>query len=691
MVEKGDTLSTIVAVDESGTVVMDNGRVKLELPRVGDMYSSQIVATKRNGAWARSLFSDSLLLLRGGGYAGLVGLKGSRVDIVQNTPYEGTVRVSGSYDCWTYRVTFHMRRGSSCIEGNVHYKARYSQAGWLCYALALPHSADCWAYPWVMADRLTLPTNIGRGIGISRPNHIWAKLAGIPAVVWRLGDQYGSIGFPLSYAYEHASLTYNPESRIGKRIGLGWGLARGLNIEDGSEEYLAGREYTFPFQVIVGQAGFEALASEWCRVNRFAFDTAPKYSVPEITAIVADGRRHEEYHGQRRYVSGQRCGKYDVSGYQSGSDDTRIIINLLPRNACIDYGLYLRTGDNLWRERVDEQMKFFAQCQEEDGWFQENWDIERKTFYFQGIEEFGPRPDLNAMSCEWVIKLSRMLRENKESVPEMWFSMVHRCLEWIESVMNEDGSIPMTVVPAGYTKAKVVGTSAGYISDTPGYLDPESKTHGRPSPHTRLLVALLEIESLLGDPRVTNLRLTHEDWVIKNAYEPQTWWGHWNDTGHTVTVYSALKFVEYCIRAYEFTGKERYLRMAAETASWAFFQHVPKQLEWCKQYTRGAMIEQDNYMQYGNDVGDNLIFQALLKLGKYTGKKFFTDMGWQSITTAQMSFNDDPRHPWYGGWNTYVADSTGLTVPFDTDPVTGVATHYNNWPGIWDLWNLPED
>ncbi len=65
-------------------------------------------------------------------------------------------------------------------------------------------------------------------------------------------------------------------------------------------------------------------------------------------------------------------------------------------------------------------------------------------------------------------------------------------------------------------------------------------------------------------------------------------------------------------------------------------------------------------------------------------------MGRQSITTAQMSFCDDPRHPWYGSWGTYVADSTGLTVPFDTDPVNGVATHYNNWPGILDLWAVEE-
>jgi hypothetical protein len=55
-----------------------------------------------------------------------------------------------------------------------------------------------------------------------------------------------------------------------------------------------------------------------------------------------------------------------------------------------------------------------------------------------------------------------------------------------------------------------------------------------------------------------------------------------------------------------------------------------------------------------------------------------------------MSLCDDKRHPWFGCWSTYVADSTGLTVPFDTDPSNGVATHYAISAGMWDLWNLPK-
>ena len=336
-------------------------------------------------------------------------------------------------------------------------------------------------------------------------------------------------------------------------------------------------------------------------------------------------------------------------------------------------------------------MRFMAQCQDREGWFWENWDLDRNRFFFQGIEEFGPRTDRNAHACEYILKLVKALEREHQPVPDDWLPMARRCLGWIQGLIRRDGSFPMTVVPGRFSRARVAGTSAGYTSDIPGYANPEKVVRNAPSPQTRLLVSFLELERLLGDPELARLRRAHEAWVVRNAVRKQTWWGHWNDTGHTATVFSTMKFIEYCVRAYELLGTRRYLDMAAETASWAFFQHVPKQLEWCRQYTRGAMIEQDNYMQYGNDMGDNLIFQALIKLGKYTRNPFFTDMGLQSITTAMMTFNDDPRHPWYGSWNTYIADSTGLTVPFDTDPVTGVATHYSICSGVLDLWSLPED
>ena len=222
-----------------------------------------------------------------------------------------------------------------------------------------------------MADRFRLPTNIGRNIGFHRPHHVWAKLAGIPAVLWREGGVVNCFGFPLMYNYERASLAINPELRSGKRLSLGWGLVKGYHIEDANEEYLASREYRFPFQIIVGLSGFEECALEWSRENCFSFDTSPKYTVKEVTEIFADGRRHPVYRNQRRYVSGLRRGNLTVSGYQSGSDDNRIIVDLIPRHACVDYGLYLRTGEKLWKDRVFEMMDFLLRCQDEEGWF---WD-----------------------------------------------------------------------------------------------------------------------------------------------------------------------------------------------------------------------------------------------------------------------------------------------------------------------------
>ena len=336
-----------------GSYALDNGLIGARFRRdPSGAFGSQEISVPAGAGRRVVLRSDALLLLRGGGYSGLTRLAGSRATLLSNSAAAATLLLEGAFESWSYRVTFRLQRGSPCLDGRAAFKSRHGRVGWVCYALTLPRDADCWAYPWVMADRLRLPTNIGREIGVSRPNHIWAKLAGVPALTWRSGGCHGLLGFPLDYDYRESSLTYNPEAEGGKRLGLGWGLARGFNIEDANEEYAAGREYSFPFQVVAGQAGFQELAREWCVANRFSFDGVPKYTVREITEALADGRRHERYRGQRRYVSRQKHGKRVVSGYQSGSDDNRIIVDLLPRQACTDFGLYQRTGNAFWLERV---------------------------------------------------------------------------------------------------------------------------------------------------------------------------------------------------------------------------------------------------------------------------------------------------------------------------------------------------
>ena len=651
---------------------------------------------QRDGFWCEQEVSlgecvyfgaDAFLLARRTGYGGLEPLNCQSIRTLYDDEYRAALEFSGSTDKLTYKIVFNVTRGTMHINGSVAVKPIYNHCGWLCYALEAPRSSEHWCYPWVMSDLLRLPTNIGRSIGISRPNHIWTSLTGVPAVISRNDEIYGCLGFPMSYNYQNSSLTYNPESDSGVRIALGWGRTCGLDVEDAHEEYLAQREYRFPFQIVLAEGSFRNLAREWVYANDFSFDTRPKYSPGEVIDIFANGRSHENYLGQRRYVSHQQVGKYLVSGYQSGEDDTRIIIDLLPRNAYADIALWRRIGDNIFRARAADQMEFFFQCQADDGWFWENWDLGRDTFYFQGISEFGPRPDRQAMACEYAFKIARLFKEEGLELPSGWRKSMARCLDWILGTIQPDGAVPMTVVPKAYADqpVPVSGTSSGFVSELPGYANPENMKRMNPAPATRMLCAFIYLEDILEREDLCKARLQHEQWIIKNAYEHQKWWGHWNDTGHTATVFSALKFIEYCVSAFEKTAERRYLKMASETASWSFFQHVPKQLEWCRRYTRGAMIEQDNYMQYGNDIGDNLIFQAILKLGRLTGDDFFRDMGMQSITTAQMSLDDDPRHPWYGGWNTYIADSMGLTVPFDTDPVTGCATKYSISEGLLDL------
>jgi len=170
--------------------------------------------------------------------------------------------------------------------------------------------------------------------------------------------------------------------------------------------------------------------------------------------------------------------------------------------------------------------------------------------------------------------------------------------------------------------------------------------------------------------------LRHEVWLVERAYQNQHWWGHLPDTNMTTCIYAALKFVEYCVVRYEETHDDKYLHWGRETAYWCFFQTLPKHLEGLKQYTRGAVLEQDNYMQMNSAMADNLILSSLQKLSRYCEDGFLHDLGRQYYQTAVHAASDDPRHPWYGSANMYVADPLGLTVPYDTDPATGGATKY---------------
>jgi hypothetical protein len=313
-------------------------------------------------------------------------------------------------------------------------------------------------------------------------------------------------------------------------------------------------------------------------------------------------------------------------------------------------------------------------AQTEAGPFRENWDHVNHRYYFQGFDEFGFHPGPQALCVEHLLKLHALVREKEGEDPNDWRTAAERAVNWLISLLRPDGSLPQTVMMKAATTAVTV-TSAGNMAEDFAVRSQDYQP-GQPAPLTRLLSAFSTIYPLLGRDDVEQAMRRHEAWVIEHACKPQCWWGHWPDTNLTTTIYAAIKFIEYCVKRHRQTGEDRYLIWASETAYHLFFAMVPKQSQRIHNYIRGAVIEQDNYMQYNSCSGDNLVMWSLATLGRETGDPFLRDMALQCFQTVCHSISDDPRHPWYGAGNMYVAEPLGLTVPFDTDPATGGATKY---------------
>ncbi len=648
-------------------IAVENGLLRFTIS--GD-YSNQGLYLLDGGTEQEVLRSPFLLLQRHGGFGDLEPLKGNKVRLLFQDRHRVCFEVCGENACYTYGVTFNLGSGERFLTGRVRFKPKVNQVGWFCYGLEAAKQDDHWCYPWVSGKRLRIPTDIGRSIGFTRPNHIWTALTGVPAIEGSHGDCMYAIGFPVDFDYRNCSLTYNNELDSSIRLCLGLGRVKGADVEDALEEFSATGEYEFPFQVVLARGGWRDLALAWCRANSFVLDDSMRYSPDALANILIEGRQGDERFGTPRYID-YVYGGTRVSGYAHGSDDTRICLNRQSRNAYVDYLLFLKTKDAKWRERAFRQLDFLVASQTPQGPYRENWDFVKHQYYFQGLDGFGFHPDYQALICEYLVKCCDQIEKHEAVDTRAWRQSAERALAWVVAQIKDDGSVPQTIT----MQLPVQQSSAGNMADASDAALRDCKA-GPPVPMTRLLCALSYFYPTGNRKDLEAAMLKHEAWVVENAYKDQCWWGHWADTDQSTTVYAGLKFIEYCSRRYEQTRDPKYLEWGSETAYWSFFAMVPKQLPWLTHYCRGAVIEQDNYMQFNNCIGDGLTLSSLEKLSQWSGDSFLHDLARQCYQTACHSPTDDPRHPWYGAANMCVTDSMGFAVPFDTDPATGGATKY---------------
>jgi hypothetical protein len=667
---------------------LGNDRVILSVSRTDDGQAS--INFGIAGLNGESLFSGGPLLAFNGKEAH--ALPFDRATHTAIGTADASIILSGAWRSFTYELAFQLPAGTASASCQVRFRTNRPVRGWFHSRCGGPATGHYWIYPWLNDGKDIVPTLGAQRLHMDVPGHIHAELAGIPLIVVRHGSMIGGLGFGLDHNYHHDSLAFERNAST-VSLGVGSGRNEGPTAFHGQAQYRPGVDYTFSFQLLALDGGFRELALAWQQANRFCFDRSVYYSLEEALEMATVAREPAVYAGTERYIRQQVRDKA-VRGYRHSSHQQRISVYRQSLNAYVDYLLYVRSGKALFLDRAVEQLEFLLASQTADGWFQEDWQIAEEDYSYEVIGQDGgvtqvmaqedrmldrpddnpiwgqsmpgvlrvhdpvtgrnikgPRPDYLGITCLYMHKLILSDIPVATAVRETWRQALDRCLTWIMSTQNADGSFPMTVANDLTVKADI-------------------------APCSRLLLALDRIATDRGDTVLATGCRRHEQWVIEYCVKPQRWWGSHKDTGLTIDYGGLQTFIQYCIQCYEHSGEKRYIDLASECTYFNFFEHCPKQLEWLWHYSKGGIQEQSNYLQPDIDTMDNLVLSSWYRLASISGDDFLRGFVDQQVFTTMHTLCDDPENAWYGTWSQYLVDYAGAVKRYDQSPVTENRTKY---------------
>lgn len=602
------------------------------------------------------------------------------------------VRLTGARGTFTYELSWRVDDAAACAIGTASFRTARPVRGWFHARCTGPQEAAYWIYPWLNGGRDIVPTLGSHRLHMDVPGHIHAALAGVPLIIARGGGTIGGLGIPLTRDWHHDCLAYERGPQA-VHLGIGAGRTEGSTAFHGGALYRPGIDYSFTFQLFAVAGSFRELALEWQAANGFAFDRTSFYTLEEALAMAVKGREPARRGGTDRYVREDVRG-IPVRGYRHSSHQNRISVYRQSLNAWVDYLLYERFGTAVFLERSREQVEFLLASQHRSGWYEEDWQIGERDYSYEVIGQDGgvtqsmaeqdrimpkpnegliwgepvvsgprvldpatgrnikgPRPDYLGMSC---LYLHRMIVDAKafDATTRMrWKESLDRCLDWVLSVQQSDGSFPMTVTRDGTVSA-----------DT--------------APCARLLVALDRIAADRDDGKLADACHRHEMWVLEHCVANQRWWGSHKDTGLTIDYGGLQTFVQYCMQRFARTGERRLVDLAVECTYYNFFAHCPKQLEWLWHRSTGGIQEQSNYLQPDIDTMDNLVLSSWYRLAQATGDAFLFGFVDQQVATTMHTLCDEPSNDWFGAWSQYLVDYADAVGRYDQDPVTENRTKY---------------
>ncbi|MDR2642954.1 MAG: hypothetical protein LBC74_09185 [Planctomycetaceae bacterium] len=321
---------------------------------------------------------------------------------------------------------------------------------------------------------------------------------------------------------------------------------------------------------------------------------------------------------------------------------------------CIwDYRMYLKTGDNKYRERAFKQIDYLFKAQQPSGVFHTTLNLKpRKGGNAFGHNHTQPdkpyedycsadhlhdayKPDINAMTARYLLAFWKMLKDNKDEVigeerlREIYDRAV-KCLDYVLAQQNEDG---------GFSQCVDITTGKRAISTVCG----------------RTMVAFPYAAEITGNKKYLDAALRAEKFLRENV-QNRFWYtgAHPDLPPEDFEQDSIFNVIEYWLDKYDRTKEQDALDNAIANAYYVLLYWCPKQLSWVKSPTQLAHSEQVHYNTYAVYTYNNHKVVSLDRLHKVTNNPLFLQLRDRVMQNMFFTQTLDPQ--WRGSISEAIAD-----------------------------------
>ncbi|MDR1340863.1 MAG: hypothetical protein LBK58_12530 [Prevotellaceae bacterium] len=407
----------------------------------------------------------------------------------------------------------------------------------------------------------------------------------------------------------------------------------------------AGRQYELPLQVFTDTSGkfttaIPNIVKTWMKTVEYKVEPLFVRTPQEAFDMVFEFRKNPSH-----WVEGK--------GFKHNNLAPFCYPGEYPMFCIWDYRMYLKTGDNKYRERAFKQIDYLFKAQQPSGVFHTTLNLKPR----KGVNAFGHnhtqpdkpyedycsadhqhdayKPDINAMTARYLLKFWKMLKDNndaaigREKLQEIYDRSV-KCLDYVLAQQNEDG---------GFSQCVDITTGKRAVSTVCG----------------RTMVAFPYATEITGDRKYLEAALKAEKFLRENVQNKFWYTGaHPDLPPEDFEQDSIFNVIEYWLDKYGRTKDRDALDNAIANAYYALLYWCPKQLSWVKSPTQLAHSEQVHYNTYAVYTYNNHKVVSLDRLHRITDNPLFLQLRDRVMQNMFFTQTLDPQ--WQGSISEAIAD-----------------------------------